>query len=172
MTMLARFMESPMAERLARAHLHFLWQGLAVGVVAWLLLAAMRRASASARYLALVILMNVLAACPLATYALIRSEPDRRAGLNGSEVSGRPIGQAEPRRSPGHRPGLHAARVERGIVKASAREPLLRSAHARRRVSPPGRTPRLREPRIAQASRRARGLGSIARLVGRTPSAG
>jgi WD40 repeat protein/beta-lactamase regulating signal transducer with metallopeptidase domain len=86
MTMLARFMESPTAERLARAHLHFLWQGLVVGIAAWVLLAAMRRASASARYLALVILLGVLAACPLATYALIRFEPDRRAGLNGSEV--------------------------------------------------------------------------------------
>ena len=42
MTTLARLMESPMAERLARAHLHFLWQGLVVGIVAWLLLAAMR----------------------------------------------------------------------------------------------------------------------------------
>ena len=31
MTMLARFLENPTAERLARIHLHFLWQGLFVG---------------------------------------------------------------------------------------------------------------------------------------------
>ena len=86
MTMLARLLESPTAERLARAHLHFLWQGLVVGLVAWLLLAAMRRASAAARYRALVIVLGVLAACPLATCALIPAGPDHRADSSRSEV--------------------------------------------------------------------------------------
>ncbi len=86
MTMLARLLESPTAERLARAHLHFLWEGLVVGVVAWLLLAAMRRASPGARYLAEVILLGMLAACPLATCALIPAGSDRRADSGGFAV--------------------------------------------------------------------------------------
>jgi hypothetical protein len=43
MTTLIRFLESPAAQRLARVHLHFLWQGLIVVIAAWLLLAALRR---------------------------------------------------------------------------------------------------------------------------------
>jgi WD40 repeat protein/beta-lactamase regulating signal transducer with metallopeptidase domain len=86
MTMLARLLASPTAERLARAHLHFLWQGLVAGIVAWLLLTAMRRASAGARYLALVIVLVVLAACPLTTCARIPAGPDRGAHWSQSEV--------------------------------------------------------------------------------------
>ena len=67
MTTLNRLLENPAAERLAHVHLHFLWQGLVVAIVAWLLLVAMRRASADARYVSLVILLGVLAACPVAT---------------------------------------------------------------------------------------------------------
>jgi len=55
MSMLARLLESPLAERLARAHLHFLWQVLVAGIIASLVLAAMRRASTGARYLAFVL---------------------------------------------------------------------------------------------------------------------
>ena len=74
--------ESRWPQRLARAHLHFLWQGLVVAIVAWLVLAALRRSSANARYLSLVIMLAVLAACPVATFALdpeaVRSAPRMR----------------------------------------------------------------------------------------------
>ncbi|HZW33235.1 MAG TPA: M56 family metallopeptidase [Isosphaeraceae bacterium] len=87
MTMLARLLESPTAQRLARAHLHFLWQGLVAGIIAWLVLTALRRASSGARYRVLVIVLGVLAACPLATCALIPAGPDRRGNSSGSEFA-------------------------------------------------------------------------------------
>ena len=87
MTMLVRLLANPTAERIARAHLHFLWQGLVVGVAALLVLAAMRRASPSARYLAVVILLSVMAVCPFATYLLMPAGPDGRSGSSGSEFA-------------------------------------------------------------------------------------
>ena len=80
MTMVARLLDNPVAQRFARVHLHFLWQGLIVAIVAWLLLVTMRRASASARHWSLVILLGVLAGCPLATFILIAGGPSRRGG--------------------------------------------------------------------------------------------
>lgn len=67
MTMLTRFLENPAAERFARALLHFLWQGLAAAIVAWLLLAALRRCSAQARYASLLAVFAVLAGSPVVT---------------------------------------------------------------------------------------------------------
>ena len=64
MTTLNQFLENPAAQRLALVLLHFLWQGLLVAIVAWLLLVASRRASANARYVLLVALFGLLAACP------------------------------------------------------------------------------------------------------------
>jgi WD40 repeat protein/beta-lactamase regulating signal transducer with metallopeptidase domain len=78
MTPVTRLLENPLTERVAHVHLHFLWQGLVVLIVAWLVLAALRRSSADARYRVLVILLVVLAVCPVATFALISAGTDRR----------------------------------------------------------------------------------------------
>jgi WD40 repeat protein/beta-lactamase regulating signal transducer with metallopeptidase domain len=86
MTTLIRFLESPTAQRLARVHLHFLWQGLIVVMVAWLVLAVLRRRSANARYLSLMMLFGVLTACPVITYALIQRERDRPEEANVSQA--------------------------------------------------------------------------------------
>ena len=87
MTTLARLLQNPAAERLARAHLHFLWQGLIVAIVAWLLLAALRRCSANARYRALVILLGALAACPVVTFALIAEGTHRPAAASVADAA-------------------------------------------------------------------------------------
>ena len=87
MTTLARLLQNPTAERLARAHLHFLWQGLIVAMVAWLLLAALRRSSANARYRALVILLGALAACPVVTFALFAEGTHRPAEASVAEAA-------------------------------------------------------------------------------------
>ncbi len=81
MTMITvtRLLENPLAQRLARVHLHFLWQGLVAAIVAYALLAVLRRTSANKRYVSLVLLLVALAACPVATFALISDGLDRRA---------------------------------------------------------------------------------------------
>ncbi len=133
MNMLAQLLESPAAERLARVHLQFFWQGLIVGIIAWLLLAAMRRASARARHLALVSVLLVLAFCPLVTCALVPAEPDRGAtsrGLAVATAADRPAGESSivaatapsPRSSTTTSDGHQATRF--ASRPKSAREPV------------------------------------------------
>jgi beta-lactamase regulating signal transducer with metallopeptidase domain/biopolymer transport protein ExbD len=56
---------------------HFLWQGLAVAMLAGLLLILLRRASSHARYVAMLIALVVMAACPVATFCVVgESAPD------------------------------------------------------------------------------------------------
>ncbi len=87
MTTLERLLENPAAERLALVHLHFLWQGLIVAGLAVLLLATLRRSSASTRYLWLVAVFAVLAACPLATFALMPANPQRHEAASVSKAT-------------------------------------------------------------------------------------
>ena len=78
-----RFLENPPAQRLARVHLHFLWQGLVVAIAAWLLLAALRRSSADARYVSLVILLGSAGGLPGRDLRAHRGGPGS-ARLSGS----------------------------------------------------------------------------------------
>jgi len=57
----------PLAACVGLALVHFVWQGLALGVVAAALLLALRKASAASRYLALLVVQATMALCPLAT---------------------------------------------------------------------------------------------------------
>ncbi|TXT33944.1 MAG: TonB domain/peptidase M56 domain-containing protein, partial [Planctomycetota bacterium] len=55
--------------------LHFVWQGAVVGVLAAMLLAALRRRSASARYLTAVTALGLMLLLPLGTIAWIEQTP-------------------------------------------------------------------------------------------------
>ena len=69
----------PITLRVSLALVHFLWQGLALAAVAAGLLVALRRASASARYLALLAVLAAMAICPLLTFAKLSPAPVRVA---------------------------------------------------------------------------------------------
>ena len=52
------------AQALSQSLLHFIWQGIAVGILLWIALLLLRRRSASARYAAACLALAVLAALP------------------------------------------------------------------------------------------------------------
>ena len=56
------WLHTPFAAALARALVHFLWQGALIAALLWVMLAALRRASAQARYLAACAAMSAMAA--------------------------------------------------------------------------------------------------------------
>lgn len=58
--------------RLGWTLLHFLWQGAICGMLAWLLLALLRRSSPARRYAALLGVLGVMALSPVCTMALLR----------------------------------------------------------------------------------------------------
>jgi beta-lactamase regulating signal transducer with metallopeptidase domain len=75
MTEVLRLVSHPLAVRMSFALLHFLWQGAALAGLALLLLAALRRAPAGARYLALLAVFALMALCPAATFLLLGRAP-------------------------------------------------------------------------------------------------
>ncbi|HVC93414.1 MAG TPA: M56 family metallopeptidase [Pirellulales bacterium] len=64
----------PALTRWGTALAHFVWQGAVVAVVAWVLMALVKRATPQVRYAALVVLLAVMAACPVATFWLIGAD--------------------------------------------------------------------------------------------------
>jgi len=64
-------LDAPIILRLGLALVHFVWQGAIAAVVALLVLVALRRASAAARYVALLVVFAGMAACPVLTFALL-----------------------------------------------------------------------------------------------------
>lgn len=68
MTEVLRLVSHPLAARLGLALLHFLWQGLVVGLAAGTVLLALRKASAAARYAALLGALAMMALCPVVTF--------------------------------------------------------------------------------------------------------
>lgn len=65
------------------ALIHFLWQGAVVGLIAALLLAVLRKRSASVRYSVAIAGLAFMAACPLVTIALL---PTNSAGASASRT--------------------------------------------------------------------------------------
>ena len=61
---------TPLAHALSWAVVHFLWQGVAIGLLAWVAFRAMRQQSANARYLAGCIAMAISTAAFFATFVL------------------------------------------------------------------------------------------------------
>jgi beta-lactamase regulating signal transducer with metallopeptidase domain len=58
---------TPLAQALNTALIHFVWQGIAVGLLLWILLYVLRRGSANARYLVSCAALALLAVAPVVT---------------------------------------------------------------------------------------------------------
>ncbi len=65
------FLDPSLSIRLLLALGHFLWQGLAVALVAGAVITVLRRASAQARYGVLVVALAAMFVCPLVTFCLV-----------------------------------------------------------------------------------------------------
>jgi len=70
----------PWAQALGWTLLHFLWQGAALGLLAWLLLTLLRGASAKARYGTACTFLLLMAAAPVATFLLLQHQAAALAG--------------------------------------------------------------------------------------------
>jgi len=111
MTGLIALTSHPAAARLGFALLHFVWQGAALAFIAAVLLAVLRKASAGARYLGLLIVFGAMAACPVVTFALAR---DVSPAVAASAPEIVPREQASPSPPPvaDNRPPLVSASLE------------------------------------------------------------
>jgi len=74
MNQLLPLVREPWAQALGWSLLHFLWQGATLGLLAWLLLALLRGASAKARYGTACAFLLLMAAAPVATFLLLRHQ--------------------------------------------------------------------------------------------------
>jgi len=75
MSELLRLVNHPVTLRVSITLLHFLWQGLALAGVALVLLRVLRKASANARYAALLAVLAAMAAGPALTFAWLSPAP-------------------------------------------------------------------------------------------------
>lgn len=89
----------PWAEPLARALLHFLWQGALLGVLAAGSLAAMRRSTPRARHGVAYLFLMVMALAPLATFLVLQAPAEAAASLQGFAAQSRAIALAVPEAS-------------------------------------------------------------------------
>ena len=71
----ADLLDSELSLRVALALLHFLWQGVAVGAVAAVACALLRKAAATTRHAVLLAAMGLMALCPLVTFFALRPPP-------------------------------------------------------------------------------------------------
>jgi beta-lactamase regulating signal transducer with metallopeptidase domain len=123
MTEVLRLVSHPLAVRMSFALLHFLWQGAALAGLALLLLAALRKAPASARYLALLAVFAAMTLCPAATFLLLDRAPaaptPAAAAVSAPTPTARPITNQTPAlagpvaRPAAARPALPAAPASR-----------------------------------------------------------
>src|SRR6056297_3013640 len=69
------FLDSPTAFQCVLSLAHFLWQGLLIGVSAWLVSMTLRRRSAQARYRLYTTALILLTACPPLTFGWLGHRP-------------------------------------------------------------------------------------------------
>jgi beta-lactamase regulating signal transducer with metallopeptidase domain/HEAT repeat protein len=81
MTSISRLLEHPVALQLGLVLAHFLWQGVAVALLALVALTVLRRARAATRYLVCYGLLLVMALCPVVTFRTIPDESPLAAVL-------------------------------------------------------------------------------------------
>src|SRR6266850_1701132 len=62
---------TPLTSAISRALIHFIWQGSIIGIALWVVLLALKKRSASARYVAACSGLAALAVLPVATIALL-----------------------------------------------------------------------------------------------------
>ncbi len=74
MTSLLTLMQHPLAQALGWTLLHFLWQGAALGLLAWLALLLLRGASARGRYGLACAFLVLMVAAPVATFLLLQRQ--------------------------------------------------------------------------------------------------
>src|SRR5664279_323423 len=74
MTPILTLMQHPLAQALGWTLLHFLWQGAALGLLAWLALLLLRGASAKARYGLACACLLLMVAAPVATFLLLQPQ--------------------------------------------------------------------------------------------------
>ncbi|WP_306590605.1 M56 family metallopeptidase [Geothrix sp. 21YS21S-4] len=85
MTSLLPWLQTPSAQALGWTLLHFLWQGAALGLMAWLGMALLRGASAKARYGTACAFLVLMVAAPVATFLFLqRQVPAVPAALEGT----------------------------------------------------------------------------------------
>ena len=84
------------AQTLGWTLLHFVWQGLLLGLLAWLGLALLRGASARARYGLACIALVAMVAAPLATFLWLQSQAPPMALLSLNVEATLPAGPAVP----------------------------------------------------------------------------
>ena len=63
-----RFFSAPIWQRLGWTLLHFLWQGLAVAALVWVVVLLFRIRHGTGRYAAYLFALMLMAACPVATF--------------------------------------------------------------------------------------------------------
>jgi beta-lactamase regulating signal transducer with metallopeptidase domain len=80
MTPLLSLVLHPLAQTLGWTLIHFLWQGAALGLLAWLALLLMRGGSAKARYGLACAFLVLMVGAPVGTFLSIRAQPPALAG--------------------------------------------------------------------------------------------
>jgi beta-lactamase regulating signal transducer with metallopeptidase domain len=170
MTAIGALLEHPYAQALSWALLHFVWQGAAIGLVAWLV---WRFAgwSARARYVTGVVAMALMLAAPIATFAVIAAgtsrlpvtaarvtSVDSPAPAGPLVATARPVEPAEPAEP--FEPFVLAAWLA-GVLVLSAR--LLGGWFVARRFTTTGIAPVTAE--IDQMARRLAAEIGLTRLV-------
>lgn len=89
---LSSLLREPWTQSLGWSLLHFLWQGAALGLLAWLALALLRGASARARYGVACAVLLLMAAAPVATFLLLQHQTALAEPLRlGAAASGIPV---------------------------------------------------------------------------------
>ncbi|WP_243295120.1 M56 family metallopeptidase [Geothrix mesophila] len=89
MNPLLSVVREPWAQALGWSLLHFLWQGAALGLLAWLALALLRGVSARARYGVACAALLLMAAAPVATFLFLQRQAALAEPLRlGAEASG------------------------------------------------------------------------------------
>src|SRR5687768_12533033 len=84
---LSALVRHPAMQALGWTLVHFVWQGAALGLAAFLILRVVRPAQASARYLIGVATLGAMLAAPVATFVALRSaQPAALPGVQGAII--------------------------------------------------------------------------------------
>ncbi|MGQ0633358.1 MAG: M56 family metallopeptidase [Planctomycetaceae bacterium] len=135
--------QSPGAQRLGSALLHFLWEGVLVAAIAWVLLVLMRRARPQVRYALLLTLFAAMVACPVVTF-LVVDAPSPNAAVLEAQMTG----DSDPALPP-----VRAISIEPDSVPAISFEPLFAPQPAAADPTEVAASVPLAEPAPRQAGR-------------------
>ncbi len=84
------FFSAPIWQRLGWTLLHFIWQGLAVAALVWLVVLLLRIGHGTGRYAAYLLGLTIMAACPVATFVIIATpvtSTDEAASFAAKQVA-------------------------------------------------------------------------------------